>query len=214
MRVYELAAELGVASRTLVLESGLTSHLATVPPETETSLRDRHPAPSRPPFPKGRGRSRPGPRRLSFSPDVDDDHYEPYRDLEYTEEWTTNDVAFYFSVDNATVRQWVRRGYLAPVRTEQRTHVFESTDAIAAGAAITSRTNAPPGPQANIRPKHHDRYVSCELAAAAVGVAPSTVRSWIHRGRLATQTPSAGRVTVRVGDVFDLARTSPHRRRT
>ena len=195
--------------------AGLRSHLATLNPDVEADLRAQHPTSDRPTLPLwGTMKRRPGPKPISFRPDFDDDYYDPYRDLEYVREWSTRDVAFYFSVSIATVRQWVKRGHLAPARFEKRTHVFSSAEAMTAGLAISRRTNAPPGMRANILPKHHDRYVTSQLAAAAVGVAPSTVRSWIHRGRLTTKTSSAGRVTVRVGDVFTLARTSRHRRRT
>jgi transposase len=184
--------------------------------EVETALRANHPkhdVRASPRRASPRFKHKPGPKRLSFSPPYEE-YSDPRRDLEYEPEWSTRDVAFYFGVSAEAVRQWVKRGHLTPKRSERRTNVFSSHDARKAGREISRRTNAAPGMRANVLPKHHDKYVSCQTAATAVGVSPSTVRSWISRGRLQATPAPDGRVTVRVGDVFALARTSRYRHQT
>lgn len=207
MRAYELARSLGVEARHVVGLLGLRSHLATLSAEevsrTQAALAEgRLPVRSarRPPF-----RKRPGPARL-FKVHPDHDAWDWKREMEYEPIWSTRDVATYCRVEAATVRQWVRRGHLQPVGTEKGSHIFESSAVVAAMAAIESRTNRRPGLRANIHPRHHGRLVRIPTAAAAVGVAPSTVRSWITRGRLKSTRTEDGHVVVLVADVFRLAR--------
>jgi len=203
MRVYELAKFLGVPSRWLVEQAELPSHLSVVDTETEIVLRELNPKPART---TRKMKRRPGPKRISFEPSSDYEYSDPRRDLQYEPIWSTRDVAFYFGVKPATVRQWVRRGHIKPDGSEGPSHVFRSQDVMDAYESISARTRRSRG--SNVRTKFHDRQVSCEVAARACGVAPSTVRSWISRGHVRSVRDDGGHVTVRVGDVFRLARRS------
>lgn len=92
---------------------------------------------------RSRGWRRPGPARVSFEPpyEVDEDGYDndPVAELVYEPLWSTRDVARYFGVKAATVRQWVKRGYLAPSGTHGPSHVFDKDDVLDAVETIRAR---------------------------------------------------------------------------
>ncbi|MGH8893427.1 MAG: MerR family transcriptional regulator [Actinomycetes bacterium] len=207
MRAYELAAELRQHTADLVRAAGLSSHLVSLDAETEGSLRAQFPQRRNSPPPRPRRRR--GPQRVTFEPPWDDNR-DGRADLRYEPEWSTRDVAYFFGVKPATVRQWVRRGYISPSRSERGSHVFSSSAVRVAHEALEVRTNDRPGTGTTIRPKHYEKRISCAHAAALVKVAPSTVRSWIHRGHLAASRDETGHVIVRVGDVVDVARMKRH----
>jgi len=208
MRVYELARELGLSSDEVARSLRLPSHLSSVPPSAADALRATEPRPARPGSrPNFRFRRRPGPRLITFQPPYDEDTSLGWRrDMEYQPLWSTRDVAQYFDVRPSTVRQWVRRGYLTPTGSERGSHVFDSSAARNVHDEIKARSNQPTGVGAKIHPRHHHRLLSTADAARAAGVAPSTVRSWISRGRLTTSRDENGQVLVRVADVARLAR--------
>lgn len=208
MRVYELARELRLTSDEVARSLRLPSHLSTVSPSAADALRAANPEPS-PPWsrPNRQFRRRPGPRLITFQPPYDEGTSLGWRrDMEYEPVWSTRDVAQYFDVRPSTVRQWVRRGYLAPIGTERGSSVFNSRAVRSAYDEIEARSHKTPGLGAKIHPRHHHRLLSTADAARAVGVAPSTVRSWISRGRLTTSRDENGQVLVRVADVARLAR--------
>jgi len=206
MRVYELARELRQHSADLVRAAQAPSHLSTLDEDTEAHLRQAFPRRYHLP-PKHRRRR--GPKPVSFEPPWDE-YSDPRSDLRYVSEWSTRDVARYFDVRPATVRQWVRRGYIAPSGTERGSHVFLSADVIDAHRQIEARTKDRPGMRVNVRPKYYERRISSAQAARTVEVAPSTVRSWISRGHLPATRDDAGRVLVLVEDLVRVARSKRH----
>ncbi|WP_160011968.1 helix-turn-helix domain-containing protein, partial [Nocardioides sp. AX2bis] len=74
-------------------------------------------------------RRRPGPPPTTFEPPYDDNHAsygtDPTDDLERQPRWSTGDVARYYRLSPATVRQWVRRGHLRPAGKVGGSHVFD-----------------------------------------------------------------------------------------
>ena len=63
-------------------------------------------------------------------------------DLRYERELTTRDVADLFRVRQATVRQWVARGYLKPTRRERSSNVFDTDEVCAAVDLIVGKRKA------------------------------------------------------------------------
>jgi DNA-binding transcriptional MerR regulator len=135
---------------------------------------------------------------------------------------TTEEAAWAYDVRPATIRQWVRRGYLAPVGRRGRSSVFSARDVYRAALATGDRNAQPGGPLARETRERAPaaRYVSgqamatlvtAEAAGSAVGVSASTIRSWAHRGIL-TPAQRQGRTPLyTLASVVRAARRSPHR---
>lgn len=248
MRVYELARIRGVSAADLITQlradgEWVASHLsvmptpvlsrylppshsvaATAPPrrsvsESRTSLPSLPPA--RVPFPpRPKPRRRPGPRPITMQRAARwDDYDDPIADLRYEPELTTRDVADFFRVQQATVRQWVARGYLTPIRREGPSNIFRTSEVLdafdlieprrkAAGEAPRSRSFFATTIAANrVEPKHYDRIVTIHDAAKLVGVNPATIRTWMRRGYLTPTSDSKPRaVRLRIRNVIDAAR--------
>lgn len=182
-------------------------------------------------MPPPRRRRSPGPRPYTlFGYDLDTDYDEcefvpPEEIRRYQEsEMTTRDVAQKLGVRQATVRRWVARGYLKPIRRHGPSHVFRTGDVLEANRQIDSRRKgtgkAAGGSRYRVdrRPidlvpaKHWEARITIDEAAKLIRVSPATIRSWIHRGHLATLPSSTRRaVWLRVGDVI---RTAHDRRPT
>ncbi len=161
-------------------------------------------------------RRRPGPRPVTLSQhwDGDDDYYDPDEDFRRQDEASTRDITFYAGVKAATVRQWVKRGYITPIRKERGSHVFNTNDFLTALNAIQRRRSysARPRRRRAIRQpamannqfeKLHRVYpnhlLTLTQAADIAGLAPATIRSWIRRGHLKphpSSRPRATKVTV------------------
>lgn len=148
-----------------------------------------------------------------------DEFDDPISDLRYEPELTTRDVADFFRVTPAAVRQWVSRGYLRSTRQERSSNVFDTEEVfaavnlIAANRKVTGNASridgylAHSGPANRIPPKHYDAIVTISEAARLVQVSPTTIRSWIHRGHLTQVDGSTRRpVQLRVDDVVNAAR--------
>jgi len=148
-----------------------------------------------------------------------DDYGDEVTDLRYERELTTRDVADLFRVRQATVRQWVARGYLNPTRRERSSNVFDTDEVCAAVALIVGKRKvtghvptshgllARSNPAERIPTKHYDAIITVTEAARLVQVAPETIRSWMHRGHLTAADGSTPRaVQLRLGDVVDAAR--------
>lgn len=152
-------------------------------------------------------------------PESGDEYGDRISDLRYEREMTTRDVADFLRVTQASVRQWVARGYLSPKRQERSSNVFASDDVFAAFELIAARRKATghtprsegyvagSSPADRIPPKHYDAIITTSEAARLVQVRPATIRSWIHRGHLTPASSSAPRaVRLRVEDVVNAAR--------
>ncbi|WP_158282892.1 helix-turn-helix domain-containing protein [Nocardioides silvaticus] len=181
---------------------------------------------------RGRLRRRPGPRPVSFEPPYEEDDHgwgnDPTADLKYEPIWSTRDVARYYDVKPATVRQWVARGYLTPEGKEGPSHVFARNEVMDAWADISARRNEsgkassqswPPSRPRGLHATDLDRLnkvtpeslVTITEAAVMLGLAPATIRSWIRRGHITPHPTSTPRRTlVSVADVHAAARRKRH----
>jgi hypothetical protein len=242
MRVHELAWEVGVSSADMLARlrsegEYVTSHMSSVPAPFVRALRAETTAAPRPPRwmvqPRATGpigpvprvspaarrwRRKPGPARRSFEEPASNEYDDPIDDLRHLPELTTYDVARLLNVKPGTVRQWVARGYLRPSDNYRTSHVFETRDVLLAYDRIKERDNSYDRPGVNIRPKLHDSLVDVRAAARLAKVAPSTIRTWIHRGHLTPVAGEGSEVRLRIGDVFGVAcgvrRHKPRTRKT
>jgi DNA-binding transcriptional MerR regulator len=89
------------------------------------------------------------------------------------------------NVRPATIRQWVARGYLRRVGTRGRAALYDRDDLRRVRLRTHDRTKTVPLlPVLDLSPKYDDSFITVVEAANFLGVAPSTVRSWVTRGRL------------------------------
>ena len=178
-----------------------------------------------------RSRRRPGPRPVSFEPPYEEDAHgwgnDPTAELRFEPIWSTRDVALYYGVKPATVRQWVARGYLTPEGKEGPSHVFARNEVMEAWAHISARRNRSGKPSSHSGPPSRpcglstgaldrinrvtpESLVTISEAAVMLGLAPATIRSWIRRGRITPHPASTPRRTlVSVADVHAAARRTP-----
>lgn len=201
------------------------THLSTVPGPFVRQLRELHPVaerafepreaapqglrvePGRQPLPAPlpTRRRRPGPKPVLLGDFYFDDNGR-LLGARRNGEASVRDIAHALGVHRSTVRKWVQRGHLAPVRFERGAMVFSMSDVVAACDQIHARTLDVPGLKANIPAKFHDYSVSIAEAAVWAHVQPATIRSWIHRGHLKPTNPGSRPTLLRVGDVFQVAR--------
>lgn len=173
IRVHELAYELGVTSRQVLVElERLGQHTRSASSTVESSpaawvrqafafTADGRPRLMRLPRP---GLPAPGPTPQQITA---------------AEAWSV------VSVQPATIRQWVSRGYLRSVGTRGCAALYDRDDLRRVELRTRSRTKAVPfHPVLDLSPKYDDRLITVLEAAEFLGVAPSTVRSWVTRGRL------------------------------
>lgn len=176
-----------------------------------------------------RWRLRPGPKPITFEPPYEEDARgygnDTIAELTYEPIWTTRDITRYYGVNAATVRQWVKRGHLAPCGKQGPSHTFRRHDIAAAVNAINGRrtaTGQPKDPRpgehgglnaaalnrlANVKP---NTIVTTTEAAALLGLAPSTIRAWVRRGHLkpsrASIDPPTRGLYFRLEDIHEAAR--------
>lgn len=172
-------------------------------------------------------RKRPGPRPVTMSLPYDEDAY--YRDeedeLRAQGEASTRDLTFFTGVKANTVRQWVARGYITPVRKVGGSNTFDVDDFLTAYEQIAirrspksrARQRHPHSPRRKpgltsaqferLNRIHPDRLVTLAEAANLTGVAPATIRTWIHRGHLAAHPTSRPRaLKFRIRDLYAASR--------
>lgn len=171
--VHELAYELGVTSRQVLAElERLGQHTRSASSTVESSpaawvrqafafTADGRPRLMRPPRP---GLPAPGPTPQQITA---------------AEAWSI------VRVQPATIRQWVSRGYLRSVGTRGRAALYDRDDLRRAQLGTRDRTKTVPfHPVLDLPPKYDHRLITVLEAARFLGAAPSTVRSWVTRGRL------------------------------
>lgn len=217
----------------------VTSHLAAVPRQALDAIRAAppapkwhageyyewhtpppgyRPAPPAPPTPtrprRRRYRRRPGPKLISFEPPYEEtnDGYgnNPTEDLRYEPIWSTRDVARYYGLTPATIRQWVRRGHLEPCGTSGPSHIFAREDVYAAAGAVARRrkTTATPAPATPPGDPHQERPSGRrpprgrrpnDLDQSSVGIGSAKLQ------RLAAVTPKALVTTNEAATLLGLA---------
>lgn len=167
-------------------------------------------------------------RRLPLSAQEECWHRSQPCECQYPDEVTTRDAAEIFRVEPATVRQWVRKGYLKPSGRLGVSNTFLMTDLKRLARELGERGKMPGIPASQQRhgfvrtsrlPLYQDeRLLTIPDSASLLGLSPSTIRSWIHRGILTPAHSSRPRATrIRQGDLIEAAQRSGNslrRRRT
>ncbi|WP_408639410.1 helix-turn-helix domain-containing protein [Nocardia yamanashiensis] len=107
----------------------------------------------------------------------------------------------------ATIRKWVSRGYLQIAGHRGRAALYNRDDLETVRRRARNRTNrAPIRPQLNVPANYFDRSITTAEAAKLLGVAPSTVRSWVTRGHLVPIRRSRGGHVFTIGSVLTAGR--------
>lgn len=194
IRVHELARQLGVSSQRVLAEARrggemVRSASSLLEPQVAEKLR----AAFRPPMDK------PADARSSFGQLDEPVHrvarYDDYWDNDpptaANDELTVAQAAREFRIAPATVRQWVHRGYLTSSGSRGRARLYRRGDLESAKAHTQRNTRRPPAPFP-VSGGLTRRPVSTVEAAHIAGVSPSTIRMWVHRGRL-QPLPAPGR---------------------
>lgn len=193
VRVYELADELGVSSTALVSDLRQQGHpvrsaSTLVTEEFADSVRAGTSASFRAPRSASQGAIlAPVPKPVDV-------------------EMTTAEAAESCRVSEATIRQWVRRGYLAPAGRRGRSHTFMRSAVWRAKDEVFKRTpRSVHTPRMFFGPQYVESLITDTEAASLLGLSQSTIRKWVGNGRL-TPTGSSRPRLFRVGDVMTAAR--------
>lgn len=110
---------------------------------------------------------------------------------------TAAEVATEFGIRAETLRQWASRGYLSSAGRRGRAALYERRDVEMVKQRTLARTpHEYRWPALHIPSKYSDRLITTAEAATLLRTSPSTVRSWVARGRLVP----AGRL--RTGHLF------------
>ncbi len=184
IRAHALAAELGVPTRIVLADLAangevLRSASSIIPERAVAGVRLRLSRTERDDRPPAQRQQTP-----SFNPWMDE--FAPEDDVEPL----TARGAAVLGLTPATVRQWASRGHITKVGQQGRSALYDRADLRAAKSRLGNRNPLTSRLAHNPGAKHDDELISVALAAVIAGVSPSTIRSWITRGRL----PSAGRV--------------------
>lgn len=186
------------------------------------AVRLRNPA-LMPGYPRAGRRRKRGPARLTrrLPPSAYEEcwHRSQPCECRYPDEVTTRDAAEIFRVKPATVRQWVHKGYLKPSGRLGVSNTFLLADLERVTRELGKRGKTPGTPAAHQRygfvrtnrlPHHQDeRLLTIPDSATLLGLSPSTIRSWIHRGILTPAPSSRPRATrIRQGDLVEAAQRS------
>jgi DNA-binding transcriptional MerR regulator len=230
-RVYEAAARLHVSSRRLLVYLAAQamphrSASSALSPEAAQLLADVDLTDLLTKSVEHVQGERAKPRRIPL-PFWDDDDWDPpylWRNWIGPDELSTAEAAAAYAVAPATIRQWVRRGHLTPLRSQGRTLVFDAGDVHRAAQATGDRNRQPGGPLSRGRTRRSPagralsarllgRLVTADVAARAVDVSPSTIRSWQKRGHLRAATHRGRTPLYLLADVVAAARRPAHRPR-
>jgi DNA-binding transcriptional MerR regulator len=117
---------------------------------------------------------------------------------------TTDEAAALAKVSPATIRQWRKRGHLYPSDLDrQRQPLYVPRLVLQAAQRSDSST-----PDA-IEHRDPDELLTVKAAASWLGVGPSTIRTWAHRGKVAPACINErGRSLYRAGDLAAAAQTT------
>ena len=199
IRVYELAKQLGFSSQRVLEEARragayVRSASSLLPDDVVAAVRATagsvvpvEPSGHAPALPASRTRRSawPNPFAVPRPPRSEDDWWD--------DEWDRRDpdvllsareVARELRVTAAAVRQWASRGYLRADSMQGREKLYRRGDAISAQRTASQKTRRAPAPFSVPR-SLIQRPVTTREAALICGVAESTIRMWVHRGRLA-----------------------------
>ena len=230
-RVYEVARELQLASKVILLYLQslgvpLRSASSKMDPDLAQQVRATRIVDIKREARQQSQRNRDQPRR--------DEYWELEDDWSDQRRWvgpdpvTTAQAARAAEVSAATIRKWVACEHLHPIARDGRSNVFRLADVLRARDGAAARNRQPKSLHTSgdwdFRSPLPDRFrgvtsanlqdlVTTQEGAKSAGVAASTVRSWVHRGRLVP----AGRkgrfpLFIRV-DVIRLARRGAYRPR-
>lgn len=180
VRVHQLAKELGTDSRRLMAN---LARQGVVVRSASSVLDDRTVAGYRARGSTAALATRSGDTSLPMPASVQAPHWwdEDWRDPE--EQLSATRAARELGVSAATIRQWVRRGYLVANGKSGRAHLYRRADLERARDKARANTPRPPAPF--MIPRHlTQRPVTTAQAARIGGVAESTIRMWVHRGHL------------------------------
>jgi DNA-binding transcriptional MerR regulator len=97
---------------------------------------------------------------------------------------TTAEAASLCRVKQATIRQWVHRGYLGSRGRRGRAHLYAVGDLQRAMEQVEEHKQPPPDLDVGLAAKDFDSLITASQAAVLFGVAPSTIRMWLARGHL------------------------------
>lgn len=122
------------------------------------------------------------------------------------EELTAEELGQRLTVAPATIRKWASRGYLTAAGQRGRSRLYRYGDAVRVRdeARARRRQAFSPPPISELR-WMNVRPVTAAEAARLAGVSPSTIRTWVRRGRLTPLDADVRPMTFDASRVVELA---------
>lgn len=213
--MYLDAVGLAHTSASSAISDAAAQHLSGTDPSEVLPVSARH----------FRPRPRPTPQFWWYEDEdywYEDDLRRSWSDWTGPSELSTVEAAMAFGVTPATVRQWVRRGHLVPLRRQGRTLIFGSRSVYQAAMATAERNRQPSSASprmgqlsrvagTGISGRLMQANVTAAQAAQLIGVSEATIRSWAHRGYINPSSRLGRTPYYRVAAVVAVARREPYR---